>query len=60
MECLLKRIQHHIGSGCTGHSPADDPASKSINDEGDVNKALPCSYPYKAALSDLVRRLAPG
>ena len=41
MKRLLQRIEHHVGAGGAGDSPANDPAGKGIDDEGDVHETLP-------------------
>ncbi len=39
---LLQRVEHEVGSHRRRGAPADDPTHEHIDDEGDVNEALPC------------------
>jgi hypothetical protein len=39
MQSLLQRIKHEPRMRRTADTPADDPARKGIDDEGDINKA---------------------
>ena len=41
MQSLLQRIKHEPRMRRAADTPADDPAGKGINDEGDINKASP-------------------
>ena len=41
IECLLKRIQRNVDRHRTQYSPADDAASKSIDDERHVIESAP-------------------
>src|SRR5579863_1133046 len=41
VERLLQRIEHETGVGRTRDAPAHDPPGESIDDEGDVDEALP-------------------
>ena len=41
MQSLLQRIKHERRMRRAADAPADDPAGKGINDEGDINKASP-------------------
>jgi hypothetical protein len=41
MQSLLQRIKHEPGMRRAADAPADDPAGKGINDEGDIDKASP-------------------
>ncbi len=44
VERLFKRIEHEIGTHRTDHPPADDPAGKHVDDEGDMDKSLPSGH----------------
>ena len=41
MQSLLQRIKHEPGMRRAADTPADDPAGKGIDDEGDIDKASP-------------------
>jgi hypothetical protein len=41
MQSLLQRIKHEPRMRHAADTPADDPARKGIDDEGDMNKASP-------------------
>ena len=41
VERLLQGVEDEAGLGGAGHSPADDPAGKRVDDEGHVDEALP-------------------
>ncbi|SMP06296.1 hypothetical protein SAMN06265374_0774 [Roseibium denhamense] len=41
MKCLLQGIENEGGMRCPADAPADDTAGKCINDEGDIDEALP-------------------
>jgi hypothetical protein len=41
MQSLLQRIKHEPRMRRTADAPADDPARKRVNDEGDIHKASP-------------------
>ena len=41
IERLLQRIQNEIGAYRTTDAPADDPAGKDTDDEGDIDKTCP-------------------
>lgn len=41
IERLLQSIQNEVGAHRTTDAPADDPAGKDIDDEGDIDKTLP-------------------
>ena len=41
MQSLLQRIKHEPRMRRAADAPADDPAGKGIDDEGDINKASP-------------------
>lgn len=64
MKRLLQRIQHHVGTGYAGDSPADDPTGKGIDDEVDIDKTLSgrdigeARYPQSVRLKLLPSRLA--
>ena len=38
---LLQSIQHEVGTCRAGYPPAHDPPGKDVDDEGDIDKALP-------------------
>lgn len=38
---LLQRIQHEVSAHGCADPPADDPAGKDVDDEGDIDKTLP-------------------
>ena len=44
VECLFERVQNEAGMGCAGHPPAHDPAGEGVDDEGDIDEALPCRH----------------
>jgi len=41
MQSLLQRIKHEPRMRRTADTPADNPARKGVNDEGDIHKASP-------------------
>ena len=41
IQCLFQRLQHEVGPHRTADSPADDPAGKDVDDEGDIDESLP-------------------
>jgi hypothetical protein len=41
VERLLQRVEDEAGLGGAGDPPADDPAGEGVDDEGDVDEALP-------------------
>ena len=42
LQRLLEGIEDEPGMGSPRHPPADDPPREGVDDEGDVDKALPC------------------
>ena len=55
VQSLLQRIKHEPRMRRTADTPADDPARKGIDDEGDINKA---SAGRDGAFSSQAERLA--
>jgi hypothetical protein len=41
IECLFESIENEAGFGRSRRPPADDPPGKDVDDEGDVDEALP-------------------
>jgi hypothetical protein len=41
MERLLQRVEDEAGLSGAGDPPADNPAGERVDDEGDVDEALP-------------------
>ena len=41
VERLLQGVEDEAGMGGAGHPPADDPPGERVDDEGDVDEALP-------------------
>jgi len=54
---LLQRIEHEVGLHRTAHPPADNAPREDIDDEGDVNKALPGRDVGEVGHPQLVRPL---
>lgn len=44
MNCLFKSVEHEIRMRHPTGSPANDAASESVNDKGDIDEALPGRY----------------
>jgi len=44
VQSLFETIKDKAGVGCASGAPVDDPAGEGINDERDVDKALPVRH----------------
>ena len=54
---LLQCIEYEVGPHRTADSPADDTPGKDVDDEGDIDKALPCRDIREVGDPQLVRPL---
>ena len=56
MNSLFQSIQNKAGIGCAACAPTNDPPREHIDDEGDVDKPLPCGDICEVADPKDVRR----
>lgn len=56
MQGLFESVQNEICMSCSANAPADDAPREDIDDEGDINEAVPGLYIREVRDPKLVRR----